>query len=218
MRKLHRNLGLTAAALVALAALSGCSTMALDREVARSLECVKVAPVSAQTVTYYGHLPSEYDVEEGNGLSDVVVALFKQTELDRKKSKRMKVILDEAGVDVLGHVKECFSHELATSALFPQVVTAGDAAAVFRIEASYGVQSETMSDDIYTPWLELHAILVKNDGTVLWKHHVKVCGTDSGIKPLPFPDPFMDAPLLRTHFDEAITLAVMELAAHLKAE
>ncbi|MFN0060244.1 MAG: hypothetical protein ACKVX7_17435 [Planctomycetota bacterium] len=213
-----RNRLIVSSTLTAILALSGCSTVTLNHEDARALSSVKVAPVNAKTVTYYGRLPSEYDVDQNGGLSDAVVSLFKQTDLARKKSKRMEMLLEEAGVDVLGGVKEAFTHELASSTLFPEVVSAGDADAVFQLDASYGVQSETMTDDVYTPWLELKARLVKKDGSVLWKRTARVSGTDSGIKPLPFPDPFIDAALLRSHFDQAIAFAVAELADHMAAD
>lgn len=211
-------------ALWLLAVATGCQTTRPTLEQLAKIDSIHVLPVVEKDVNYSGKLPSEYEVDQGNGwLANpytapigLVIELFSYSDTRKKRSDRLRQIFADAQLDLPGTLHATFSGRLAENGIFPVLATSPSAGgAVIELEASYGVRGSRFLDSEWSPWLTVVGRLRDATGEVIWQ-----CSSDAEagvgrVRQLPFPDPFDDASLLRAQFHAATEVVSQALIRHL---
>ncbi|MEM7264177.1 MAG: hypothetical protein AAF488_19485 [Planctomycetota bacterium] len=199
---------------------SGCATRPTAEEMTR-LRSVRISEVVEKQVTYSGRLPSEYEVDQGNGLLSIpilapigfLVELWNYDDTSRRKQERLKRILDDTDLDMVGtvrtHLEELTPSLVPASAHECEDPIDGEV----RIELRYGLSGMMGLGSDWIPWLEVRAIMVDQTGRELWEEVVDATVGDGNVHPLPFPDPFHSRTQVRRQYEAAALVACRRLIA-----
>ncbi len=224
--------------LLSCCVLFGCSTTRPSKDQLSRIRSVTVTKAVEESVTYSGSLPSEYEIEQGNGFLAVpllapiglVIELWNYPKTQKRKTQRLKEIFSQAEIDVVGSVRNTFGTltpglvTVSASTDAPIPINAvneadhGPIDAEIELRISYGLSSAVGLGTDWTPWVEVDAIMKDQTGRTLWSTAVEVTVGDGGIHPLPFPDPFLDADGFRAQYEAAVDVVCRRLIADMIAD
>ena len=206
--------GLVALFLVTVLVLGGCAGISLTKENKASLKTVNVNEEVPKPDTIIVHGASETFAELGGFLTLGVAGAVVASEIPKKRGPLLKYVMEKEGIDPGQIVREQFMNKLKGSALFTIADERGDAEFKLSILGLSFAKPPGFTGNLQ-PGIRVEGILVKRDGTILWKDREGVAEGASGTPRRKFKEYVNDPKLLREALEIAAGIVAEKLVKNL---